>query len=154
MIRITLTIVLTFLFATLPLTAFSEIDKTKLIKQSGVFQTDGKASSASIYIGASDDGGVTTAREFIYSKVVSIEGLIEVDSDDVGKAGDIFVVMRKGSAGSKRFYALNESGVWESWSGSLKNLPIAKNVSSLSENEKIEVYSGKIELGQVAIYVG
>ena len=147
-------IALSLLFATLPLTAFSEIDKTKLIKQSGVFQTDGKASSASIYIGASDDGGVTTAREFIYSKVVSIEGLIEVDSDDVGKAGDIFVVMRKGSAGSKRFYALNESGVWESWGGSLKNLPIAKNVSSLSENEKIEVYSGKIELGQVAIYVG
>ena len=147
-------IALSLLFATLPLTAFSEIDKTKLIKQSGVFQTDGKASSASIYIGASDDGGVTTAREFIYSKVVSIEGLIEVDSDDVGKAGDIFVVMRKGSAGSKRFYALNESGVWESWGGSLKNLPIAKNVSSLSENEKIEVYSGKIELGQVIFYVG
>ena len=153
MIRITPTIVLSFLLATLPLTAFSEIDKSNLIKQSGVFQTD-KASSASIYIGASDDGGVTTAREFIYSKVVSIEGLIEVDSDDVGKAGDIFVVMRKGSAGSKRFYALNESGVWESWGGSLKNLPIAKNVNSLSENEKIEVYSGKIELGQVIFYVG
>jgi hypothetical protein len=147
-------IVLSLLLAALPLTAFSEIEKSKLIKQSGVFQTDGNSSSAKIYIGASDDGGVTTAREFIYSKVVSIEGLIEVDSDDVGKAGDIFVVMRKGSAGSKRFYALNESGVWESWGGSLKNLPIAKNVSSLSENEKIEVYSGKIELGQVIFYVG
>ena len=95
-------IVLSFLLTVLPLTAFSEIEKSKLIKQSGVFQTDGNSSSASIYIGASDDGGVTTAREFIYSKVVSIEGLIEVDSEDVGKAGDIFVVMRKGSAGSKR----------------------------------------------------
>jgi len=147
-------IVLPLLLAALPLTAFSEIEKSKLIKQSGVFQTDGNSSSAKIYIGASDDGGVTTAREFIYSKVVSIEGLIEVASDDVGKAGDIFVVMRKGSAGSKRFYALNESGVWESWGGSLKNLPIAKSVSSLSESERVEVFSGKIELGQVAIYLG
>ncbi len=147
-------IVLSLLFTILPLTAFSEIDKSKLTKQSGVFQTDGKASSASIYIGASDDDGITTAKEFIYTKDVSIEGLIEVDSGDVGKTGDIFVVMRKGSASSKRFYALNESGEWEAWGGSLKNLPIAKSVGSLSESEKVEVYTGKIELGQVAIYVG
>lgn len=147
-------IVLSFLFATLPFTAFSEIEKSKLIKQSDVFQTDGNASSASIYIGASDDDGVTTAREFIYSKTVSIEGLIEVDSDDVGKTGDIFVVMRKGSASLKRFFALNESGIWEAWGGSLKNLPIAKSVGSLSESERVEVFSGEIELGQVVIYVG
>ena len=62
-------IVLSLLLAALPLTAFSEIEKSKLIKQSGVFQTDGNSSSASIYIGASDDGGVTTARVFIYSKI-------------------------------------------------------------------------------------
>jgi hypothetical protein len=99
----------------LPISSIAEIEKSKLTKQSGVFQTDGKSSSASIYIGATVDGGVTTAREFVYSKIVTIEGVIEVDGDDVGKSGDIFVVMRKGSGGSKRFYALDESGAWEAW---------------------------------------
>jgi len=149
-----LRILIFFVFLALPIFSSAEIIKSKMIKQSGVFQTDGNASSASIYIGASDDEGVTTTREFIYSKVVTIEGLIEVDSDDIGKTGNIFVVMRKGSAGSKRFYALNESGAWEAWGGSLKNLPIAKNINSLSESERVKVYTGEIELGQVAIYVG
>jgi hypothetical protein len=89
----------------LPISSIAEIEKSKLTKQSGVFQTDGKSSSASIYIGAT----------VVYAKIVTIEGVIEVDGDDVGKSGDIFVVMRKGSGGSKRFYALDESGAWEAW---------------------------------------
>ena len=145
---------LCFSLLLVPTQAIAEIDKSKLIKQKGILKTDGSKSSASIFIGASSDNGATTSDNFLYSENVLIEAVIEFDTDDVGKSGDIFVVMRKGSGKSKVFYALNDSNSWEVWGGSLKTLPAAKSIEKISERERLEIFTGKLDLGQSTIYVG
>jgi len=137
-----------------PSLSSGEIEKIKLLKQSTIMQTDGNKSSASIYIGASSDDGVTTSQQFFYTKDVRIESVIEVQAEDVGKPGSIFAVMRKGSGKNKAFYALNESGLWEKWAGSLKALPVAQELEKFQESERVTVFSGKLDLGEIAIYVG
>jgi len=132
----------------------AEIEISKLTKQKGILKTDGSKSSASILIGATSDDGITTSDNFLYSENVKIEAVVEFDKDDLGKSGDIFVVMRKGSGKSKVFYALNDLNSWEVWGGSLKTLPAAKSLEKISENERLEIFSGKLELGQTIIYVG
>ena len=94
-------LMLCFSLLLVPTQATAEIDKSKLIKQKGILKTDGTKSSASIFIGASSDNGVTTSDNFLNSENVLIEAVIEFDTEDVGKSGDIFVVMRKGSGKSK-----------------------------------------------------
>jgi len=125
-----------------------------LIKFSPIIRTDGTKSTSKVFIGANRDNATTPSQSFFDNEKVSINGIIEPESDDLGKDGSLFAVMRKQEGSSKIFYALNQDGVWEKWNGSLKNLPIYKEIIGLSAKIEVPIYSGIINAKEVNIYLG
>ncbi len=61
--------------------------------------------------------------------------------------------MSKGSGKNKAFYALNESGLWEKWTEVLRLYLLHKNLKNFKK-ARVTVFSGKLDLGEIAIYVG
>jgi len=121
---------------------------------SKIIRTDGTETGSSISIGASSDGGETTDTAFTVDDEVTLIAKIYPDSDDVGKEGELYVVMRSTVDGKKAFTALNQDGNWEPWNASLKSLPAAKIVASLEDVEGVLIYSGTITAGERLFYVG
>jgi hypothetical protein len=121
---------------------------------SGIIRSNGKASEAAISIGASSDGGDTSKISFTTDENVNIVTKIYPQDEDVGKKGDIFVVLRVTTDGKKDFYSLNPDGLWLAWNASLKFLEPTKSVDSLSSEETVEVYSGTMSQGSKYFYIG
>jgi hypothetical protein len=119
-----------------------------------VIRTDGTLPVASISIGASSNGGETSSTSFTADDDVTLTSKVYPESDDLGKEGELYVVMRSVIDGKKVFTALNEDGNWETWNASLKSLPAAAYVDSLEEEEEILIYSGTITAGDRLFYVG
>jgi hypothetical protein len=119
-----------------------------------VIRTDGTLPVASISIGASSNGGETSSTSFTADDDVTLTSKVYPESDDLGKEGELYVVMRSVIDGKKVFTALNEDGNWETWNASLKSLPAAAYVDSLEEEEEILIYSGTITAGDRIFYVG
>jgi hypothetical protein len=128
-----------------------EIPQQSLSK---IIRTDGTETGSSISIGASSDGGETSNTAFTVDDEVTLTAKVYPDSDDVGKEGELYVVMRSTIDGMKIFWALNEDGNWELWNVSLKSLPATKIFASLEEVEDVLVYSGTITAGDRLFYVG
>lgn len=125
-----------------------------LIKFSPIIRTDGVTTTSKVFIGANRDNATTSSLSFFDDEKVSINGRIEPASDDLGKDGSLFAVMRKQEGSSKIFYALNQDGVWEVWNASLKSLPIFKEISGLSAKIEEPIFSGIINAKGVNIYLG
>jgi len=119
-----------------------------------VIRTDGTLPVASISIGASSNGGETSSTSFTADDDVTLTSKVYPESDDLGKEGELYVVMRSVIDGKKVFTAINEDGNWETWNASLKSLPAAAYVDSLEEEEEILIYSGTITAGDRLFYVG
>jgi len=121
---------------------------------SKIVRTDGTATDSTISIGASSDDGETSEISFNAADDLTITAKVYPDSNDVGKEGELYVVMRRTVDGKKIFFALNEDGVWEGWNASLKTLPAAKYIESLEKVEDVLVYAGTITSGELLFYVG
>ena len=134
-----------------PESRITDIPQQSLSK---ITRTDGTATDSTISIGASSDGGETTDTTFTVDDEVTLTAKVYPDSDDVGKEGELYVVMRSTIDGKKTFTALNQDGNWEAWNASLKSLPAANYIESLEEVEDVLVYSGAITAGDRLFYVG
>ena len=121
---------------------------------SRIIRTDGTETGSSISIGASSDGGETSSTTFTIDDEVTLTAKIYPDSDDVGKEGELYVVMRSTIDGKSVFSALNQNGNWEIWNLSLKSLPAAQYVEYLESVEEVLIYSGALTAGDRAFYVG
>ena len=119
-----------------------------------IVRSDGTVSKSSISIGGSSDNGDSYSTSYTVNDKIVLTAKIYPDEADVGKAGELYVVIRSKALGLKIFKALNEDGKWELWNGSLKKLPPAKTVDELQSMEEINIYSGYMTKGQRLIYVG
>jgi hypothetical protein len=121
---------------------------------SGIITSNGTASGAGISVGASSDGGASSAVSFSADDDITLTAKVYPDSNDLGKEGEIYVVLRTIVDGKKTFFALNEDGQWEAWNTSLKSLPTALYADSLEEAEEVLIYSGQMIVGERLMYVG
>ena len=116
--------------------------------------TDGKSSKTSIAIGVAGNGEQNNDKSFTTSDFIDLVAKVIPDPLDVGKEGEIYVVVRVIENGKKVFLALNEDGYWETWNASLKSLPAARYVAALSDAEEVLVFSGELSEGERLVYVG
>ena len=87
-------------------------------------------------------------------EIIDLVTKIYPQDEDIGKVGEIFVVLRVIKDGKKVFYSLNSDGIWLNWNASLKSLEPTKYIDSLSSEEMVEVYSGAMSEGSKYFYIG
>jgi hypothetical protein len=107
-------------------------------------------------LGASTDQGATTKTSFGTGDSVIIAGSVQPQPADVGKAANIYIVVRTTIAGADRWtYLDGTSGLYVDWpTVTVSQLKPAYSVSSLQASEAFLVYSGKLTAAQHRIYIG
>jgi len=112
--------------------------------------SDGSSTSAGFGAGASSDSGSSTATDFSDGDEITIAGSVEPQSEDVGEAGEIFIVLYTDEG--LTYKDLN--GDFVTWNGSLKTMEPALETSSLTSLEKFEVFSGSVQSGLYRVFLG
>ena len=121
---------------------------------SGLTRTDRKGTKSTLTIGASSDGGQSTSDIFTIDDTIVITAKVYPEKDDIGQAGEIYLVLREIKNGRKVFSALSNDKNWQSWNLSLRDLPTAEYIDSLQDVEEILIHSGEMTEGERALYVG
>jgi Leucine-rich repeat (LRR) protein len=119
-----------------------------------VLATGGNTSSAEFFGGSSADGGITQGNSFFQSENLTIGGGTAPQSADVGKAGEIFIVMRDKQADSDTFYYRDETGNFIRWNTNFNSLGAAYEISSLGSMESFSIYNGTILDGSYRFFLG
>lgn len=104
--------------------------------------------------GASSDQGATTKTTFSTGDSVVIAGSASPLAADVGKAGNIYIVVRTTVGASDTWAYLNSSGVYVPWNTKVADPGPAYAVSSLKANEAFLIYNGKLVAAQHRVYIG
>ncbi|MDG2174657.1 MAG: matrixin family metalloprotease [Gammaproteobacteria bacterium] len=114
--------------------------------------SDGSSSSAGFGAGASSDSGSSTATDFSGSDSITIAGSVTPQLADVGDAGEIFVVLFTNT--DIGLSTLDVDGNFQTWSGSLKTIEPAYEISSLSSVENFAVFDGSVQSGLYRVFLG
>jgi len=119
-----------------------------------IIRTDGTRTEADILFGLTSDDGFSISNSFTTNDQIALATKIIVDDTDLGKKGEIYVVMRSIQNGKKVFSALNEYGIWEEWNASLKSIPFTQYIDKFDKENEIYIDSQKITEGDYAFYIG
>ena len=107
------------------------------------------------FYGASKDLGATTSTTFQAGDNVIIAASVVPQPADLGKAADIFIVVRTTTSISDTWTYRDSSGVFVPWpTVAIADLRPAASVSSLQNSEAFEVFAGTLIPAQHRIYVG
>jgi hypothetical protein len=105
--------------------------------------------------GASKDRGATTSTTFRAGDNIIIAGSVMPQPEDLGKAADIFIVVRTTTATADTWTYRDSSGVFMPWpTVAIPDLRPAARVSSLKDIEAFEVFAGSLVPAQHRVYVG
>lgn len=122
--------------------------------QTFVMTSDKTATTASFTFGASSDQGTTLKTTFTVGDSVIIAGGVNPQAADVGKAADIFIVVRTTTAAGDSWTYRTTSGTYATWNGFISTLQPAASVSSLKTSEAFEIHSGTLIAAQHRVFIG
>lgn len=122
--------------------------------QQFILTSDKTPTTASFTFGASKDQGVTTSTSFTTGNAVVIAGGVNPQATDVGKAANIFIVVRTTIAGVDTWTNRTSTGVFVPWNGNISSLVQATSVSSLKTSEAFEIHAGTLVAAQHRVYIG
>jgi hypothetical protein len=106
-------------------------------------------------IGASADEGNILNTAFSAGNNVVIAGSVAPPAADVGKAGDIFMVIRTTTDAGDSWTHRNLDGVFVPWlDGKISSLEPAYEVSAVLSDQSFTIFSGNLEAAQHRIYIG
>jgi hypothetical protein len=133
-----------------PGTALIDILNSATVSQAPIEKVrsiGGSSSDASFESGASANDGAKTGTDFSSSDDVTIVGTINIDPDDQGQAGDIYVVLLSVNADGVVFSFLNEDGNYEAWDLPVPGLGAHISTDSLNEVYFVTVNTGTLQPG-------
>jgi hypothetical protein len=137
------------------LSAVAKTQATVLRSRNSVTGVDVGIPDGLFYYGASKDQGATTSTTFKAGESVVIAANVVPLPADVGKAADIFIVVRTTTGLSDTWAYRDSSGVFVPWTSvAIADLRPAASVSSLKNTEAFEVFSGTLVPAQHRVYVG
>jgi hypothetical protein len=124
---------------------------TQPAAEKGAKASDGSTTSASFTGGATSDGGTSYATEFTTSDTVTLVGTINVDAEDQGEAGAIYVALsKKTSSGIETFY-MDESGTPQPWDLTVANLGEHIVAESLAASYNVQIHNGTLAAGEYRV---
>ena len=124
--------------------AFSVAEQITQTSVERVRTANGSASDASFESGASADGGTTSGTNFTTSDNVTIVGTINIDPEDQGMPGDIYVALLSATTEGVLLSFMNEDGNYESWDQTLPGLGAHISTDTLSDSYIITISSGTL----------
>jgi len=127
--------------------AFSVAEQITQTSVERVRTANGSASDASFESGASADGGTTSGTNFTTSDNVTIVGTINIDPEDQGMPGDIYVALLSATTEGVLLSFMNEDGNYESWDQTLPGLGAHISTDTLSDSYVITISSGTLLAG-------
>ncbi|MGV3591539.1 MAG: hypothetical protein ACO1PZ_07595 [Gammaproteobacteria bacterium] len=104
--------------------------------------------------GASKDRGATTSTTFREGDNIIIAASVLPQAADIGRAADIFIVVRTTTAVSDTWTYRDTNGLFVPWTTVMNDLRPADHVSSLKDIEAFEVFAGTLIPAQHRVYVG
>ncbi len=136
------------------LAAVAKTTSTLLVSNSSGANVVSSA-SVSFKYGASTDQGTTARTSFTAGENVIIAGTVNPLAADVGRAADVFIVVRTIVGGVHTWTYRNTSGVFVPWpSVAISNLQPAYNVSSLQATQAYEINTGTLIPAEHRVYIG
>ncbi|MDT8399076.1 MAG: Ig-like domain-containing protein [Pseudomonadales bacterium] len=121
----------------------------------GLQKADGSSTTATISSGATKDGGTTFETAFTTGDDVDIVGTIVPETADVGKAGDLFIVVRTIDAdGVSSWTMKGVDGNFQTWNTKLADVVPAVELSSLAASNKVTVFEGTLAAGSHRVFLG
>lgn len=123
------------------------ISGTSVSAQSGVMS----ASAASFSLGLTRDNGTSYQSAIAFGDIVEIIGRITPEPGQLGQLADIFVVAQAGPT----FYMRTLDGQYVPWSGSIPELQPFREDVVLTENLRVDIYTGSLLVqGEINVYIG
>jgi len=123
------------------------ISGTSVSAQSGAMST----SAASFTLGLTRDNGASYQSAISFGDIVEIVGHISPEPSQLGQLADIFVVAQAGPG----FYMRTLDGQYVPWSGSLPELLPFREDVVLTENLRVDIYTGSLLVqGEILVFIG
>lgn len=101
-----------------------------------------------------DNGSPAYTDTFTESDFITIIAQINPDPVDVGKNGDLLVLLLSILGGQVQWSYLNTDGNFESWDLNLATLGAAQEVEPLEESHSITIFEGELQSGRHRMAVG
>jgi hypothetical protein len=121
----------------------------------GVITHNRTPTTAVFRASASSDNGLTTKTAFKTGDWVNISATIVPQTADVGKSGELFVVVRSLVNGANTWSYLGDDGAFHPWpTVSISDLDAAMLDPAMSSEIPVTVYQGKFAAGSHFVYVG
>ncbi len=100
------------------------------------------------------NGSPTYSNSFLKGDLITLVGEVYPDSSDVGKSGEIVVVMLSVIAGKQVWSFLNNDGNFESWNLKLQNLGSAVVLETLDNFHAVNIFEGNLQPGLHRLAIG
>jgi hypothetical protein len=108
--------------------------------------------TATFGAGVSKDGGDTFTEDLVAGDEVTIVGTINVDEDDQGVDGAVYVaILSQPASGGSTLSYLNEEGVPEAWDGTVSGLGAHIVAEPLGDTYYVTVFSGALAEGKYRV---
>lgn len=105
--------------------------------------------------GASKDGGATYATSFAATTdTVTIVATVNIDPADVGKAGEVVVVVLSVQDGVLGWTYMNADSTFSTWDGVIASLGAAIDATALLSTHNVTVHNGTLAAGTYRVAVG
>lgn len=115
----------------------------------------GEETDAGFAAGAyADNGAPVYGNRFVAGDYITMIGEVYPDSADIGKKGDIVVVMLSIIDGTVSINFLNADGNFETWDQSIAGLGPAKAVDPLEEVHTLTLFEGTLQPGVHRLALG
>lgn len=115
----------------------------------------GATTNAGFSAGAySDNGTPAYSNSFAPGDFITMIGEVHPDPKDIGKSGDIVVVILSVVGGKQSFSFLNTDGVFESWDLKVNSLGSAVEVDALEDMHAITIFEGTLQAGAHQVALG
>ena len=111
--------------------------------------------NASFAGGASKDGGATYATSFAAgTDTVTIVATVNIDPVDVGKAGEVVVVVLSVQGGVTSWSYMNADSTFSVWDGKIASLGAAIDAAAFGTVHNVTVHNGTLAAGTYRVAVG
>ncbi len=122
-----------------------------------IFNSEDAVDTEAIFQGGISVNMGTFSQEVLLraSDSVLIKGVIKVDSEHIGSAADILVVVGYQPVnGVESFFMLDNQDAVPLWDGNPEHLVAFKNIERLPMIRVVNIYSGQLPAGKLRIYFG
>lgn len=134
------------------LSAIAATPGTQLVTHVGSVNAVSNAGVGFSY-GASRDQGLTTGTNFNSGDNVIVAGKVAPLPADVGKSGELYVVIHSVTADGEGWAYRDGSGNFVDWDTRITTLKPTASVT-LKSSEAFQIYSGKLQPAQHRVYIG